>query len=199
VTDIRVRQAYARRASEYTSALGAIDGMHERDRHRIERWAEQIDGAVIDAGCGPGHWTDFLQKQGVEVTGIDLVPEFIESARTRFPEATFRVSSLRALGTADASLSGVLAWYSLIHLLPMELPGVLSEFARVLGTQGHLLVGFFEGESAEPFDHAITTAYYWSVDEMSSMLNDAGFDVSDVETRQDPGSRPHAAISAVAR
>jgi ubiquinone/menaquinone biosynthesis C-methylase UbiE len=173
--------------------------MHERDRHRIERWAEQIDGAVIDAGCGPGHWTDFLQKQGVEVTGIDLVPEFIESARTRFPEATFRVSSLRALGTADASLSGVLAWYSLIHLLPMELPGVLSEFARVLGTQGHLLVGFFEGESAEPFDHAITTAYYWSVDEMSSMLNDAGFDVSDVETRQDPGSRPHAAISAVAR
>jgi ubiquinone/menaquinone biosynthesis C-methylase UbiE len=199
VTDIRVRQAYARRATEYTSALGAIDSMHERDRQRIERWAEQIDGAVIDAGCGPGHWTDFLQKHGVEVTGIDLGPEFIESARTRFPEATFRVSSLRALGTADASLSGVLAWYSLIHLLPMELPGVLSEFARVLGTQGHLLVGFFEGGSAEPFDHAITTAYYWSVDEMSSMLNDAGFDVSDVETRQDPGSRPHAAISAVAR
>lgn len=199
MTDTRVRRAYAGRAAEYTTALGAIDDMHERDRHRLERWAEQIDGAVIDAGCGPGHWTDFLQKQGVEATGIDLVSEFIESARTRFPEATFRVSSLRDLGPADGSLSGILAWYSLIHLLPTELPGVLSEFARALGTQGHLLVGFFEGESAEPFDHAITTAYYWSVDEMSSMLNDAGFDVIDVETRQDSGSRPHAAISAVAR
>lgn len=173
--------------------------MHERDRHRIGRWAEQIDGAVIDAGCGPGHWTDFLHKQSLEVAGIDLVPEFIDNARTRFPETTFRVSTLSALGAPDGSLSGLLAWYSLIHILPAELRGVLSEFARALGTRGHLLIGFFEGESAEPFDHAITTAYYWSVDEMSSLLNDAGFDVIDVESRQDPGNRPHAAISAVAR
>lgn len=199
MTDIRVRWAYARRAPEYTAALGSIDAMHEQDRHRIGRWAEQIDGAVIDAGCGPGHWTDFLRKQGVDVVGIDLVPEFIDNARTRFPETTFRVSTLSALGAADGSLSGVLAWYSLIHMLPTELPEVLCEFARALSTQGHLLIGFFEGEFAEPFDHAITPAYYWSVDEMSSLLNDAGFDVIDVETRQDPGSRPHAAISAVAR
>jgi ubiquinone/menaquinone biosynthesis C-methylase UbiE len=182
---------------EYTSVLGAVEDMHELDRRRIERWSEQISGAVIDAGCGPGHWTAFLHQRGVEITGVDLVPEFIDSARIRFPNVPYKVSSLRALDVADGSLNGVLAWYSLIHLAPTELPQVLSELARVLGPRGHLLVGFFEGVSSEPLDHAITKAYYWSTDQMSRLLQDAGFEVLDVETRQDHGKRPHAAISAM--
>lgn len=199
MTDVRVLHAYRARAADYTNALGAIEDMHELDRRRIERWAEEISGPVIDAGCGPGHWTDFLHKRGVDISGIDLVPEFIESARIRFPDVSFRVSSLRALDVADGSLNGVLAWYSLIHLTPAELPQILSEFARVLRPQGHLLVGFFDGAAGEPLDHAITKAYYWSVDQMVRLLQDSGFDVLEVETRQDPGSRPHAAIAAIAR
>lgn len=199
MTDAQVLHAYAARAADYTSVLGAIEDMHELDRRRIERWAEEISGPVVDAGCGPGHWTDFLHKRGVEISGVDLVPEFVESARIRFPEVSFRVSSLRALDVADGSLNGVLAWYSLIHLSPAEIPHILSELARVLRPQGHLLVGFFEGVSAEPLDHAITKAYYWSVDQMSRLLQNAGFELLDVETRQDHGSRPHAAIAAIAR
>lgn len=196
MTDSLVHQAYASRAAEYTAILGAADDMHELDRRRIGRWAEQISGPTIDAGCGPGHWTDFLHKQGVDITGIDLVPEFIESARVRFPDVPFRLSSLRTLDAADGSLDGLLAWYSLIHLPPPDLPQVLSEFARALTPQGHLLVGFFPGESSEPFDHAVTPAFYWSVDQMTCLLQAAGFTVIDVETRLDPGSRPHAAIYA---
>lgn len=199
MTDSQVQQAYAARASEYTTILGAIDDMHEPDRNRIEHWAQQIGGRIIDAGCGPGHWTDFLHKRGADISGIDLVPAFIESARLRFPDVPFQVSSLRAFDEADGSLSGLLAWYSLIHLPPADLPPVLCEFARVLSPQGHLLVGFFDGEPAEPLDHAVAPAYHWSVDQMSSLLHDAGFEVIDTETRQDSGNRPHAAISAFAR
>ena len=180
-------------------SLGAIDDMHELDRNRIEHWAQEISGRIIDAGCGPGHWTNSLHKRGADISGIDLVPEFIERARLRFPDVSFQVSSLRALEDADGSLHGVLAWYSLIHLPPAELPPVLSELARVLSPQGHLLVGFFDGGPAEPFDHAVAPAYYWSVDQMRSLLHDAGFRVFDTEARQDSGSRPHAAISAIAR
>ncbi|WP_411733074.1 class I SAM-dependent methyltransferase [Paeniglutamicibacter sp.] len=199
MTDILVQQAYSGRSAEYTSALGAIDQMHALDHHCIGRWAELIGGRVLDAGCGPGHWTDFLHMRGVDVSGIDLVAEFVDGARRRFPDVTFEVSSLRHIDAADGSLKGVLAWYSLIHVPPTELPVILSELSRVLAPQGHLLIGFFEGDSAEPFDHAITTAYYWSVEQMTSLLHNAGFEVFDVETRQDSGSRPHAAISAIAR
>ena len=199
MTDAQVLHAYAARAAEYTSVLGAIEDMHEHDLRRIERWAGEIRGPVIDAGCGPGHWTDYLHKRSVDIAGVDFVPEFIEIARLRFPEVLFRVSSVRALDVADGGLSGVLAWYSLIHLVPAELPHILSELARVLRPQGRLLIGFFEGVSAEPFDHAITKAYYCSLDQMSRLLQDAGFEVLDVETRHDAGRRPHAAIAAIRR
>lgn len=197
MTDILVQQAYSERTAEYTSALGSINQMHALDQYRIGRWADQIGGSVLDAGCGPGHWTDFLHRRGVDISGIDLVAEFVDGARRRFPEVTYQVSSLRHIDAADGSLKGVLAWYSLIHVPPAELPTILSEFSRVLAPQGHLLIGFFEGASEEPFDHAITTAYYQSVEQMTSLLRNAGFEVNDVETRQDSGSRPHAAISAI--
>lgn len=199
MADEAVRAAYARRAQEYTGLLGSVDQMHTVDLAHIEQWAQEIDGPVLDAGCGPGHWTEHLHRRGVRVEGVDLVPQFIESARHRFPDASFRVASLRDLDVPDGSLGGILAWYSLIHVALDELPAVLSEFARTLARRGRLLVGFFEGIAAEPFPHAVTTAYYWSTPEMIRMLGACGFHVLDVQSRRDPGSRPHAAISAELR
>ena len=173
--------------------------MHELDRQRIKGWAERIDGQVVDLGCGPGHWTDFLHRQGVKVQGVDLVPEFIDSARARFPGVSYRVASLRDPGVPDGSLHGMLAWYSLIHVQPDDLPAVLSGVARRLTHGGHLLIGFFDGAAAQPFEHAVATAYYWSVDQMRLMLSESGFEVGDVERRQDPGKRPHAAMAATVR
>ncbi|WP_449373674.1 class I SAM-dependent methyltransferase [Arthrobacter psychrolactophilus] len=199
MTEEQVRRAYVSRAAEYTARLGSIADMHELDLQRISAWAEPISGPILDAGCGPGQWTDFLHRHGAEISGIDLVPEFVETARLRFPDVSFAKGSLQALEVADGSLQGILAWYSLIHFSPEELPSILAELARVLAPQGRLLVGFFDGKAGESFSHAVTTAYFHSVAEMSGLLRDAGFDVFDVETRQDPGSRPHAALSAIRR
>lgn len=199
MADEQVRAAYGARAAEYTSLLGSVEGMNELDQERIERWAEGIDGQVMDVGCGPGHWTNFLHQRGLNVQGIDLVPDFIDSARERFPAVPFRVASFRDLDTPDGSLHGVLAWYSLIHVHPDELPETLSKIARALAPGGRLLIGFFQGGSAEPFEHAITTAYYWPIQQMRHILSESGFEVLDVETRQDLGKRPHAAIAAAVR
>ena len=51
MTDSHVQQAYAERASAYTAILGTVDDMHELDRNRIEHWAQEISGRIIDAGC----------------------------------------------------------------------------------------------------------------------------------------------------
>ncbi|WP_307102155.1 class I SAM-dependent methyltransferase [Arthrobacter globiformis] len=194
-----IRAAYGARAAEYTRILGSIEDAHELDRQRIRRWATGCDGKLIDAGCGPGHWTNFLYQHGATVEGVDLVPEFIENARVRFPDVPFRVASFHNLGVPNGSLHGLLAWYSLIHMPPNELSVALREIARALVGGGRLLVGFFEGAPAEPFSHAVTTAYLWSVEQARHLLNEAGFDVLEVESRQDPGNRPHAAIAATLR
>ena len=193
------RAAYGARAAEYTRLFGSVENMHELDQQCIRRWAAGVDGQMIDAGCGPGHWTNFLHQQGAMIEGLDLVPEFIEDARARFPEVPFRMGSFRDMGFPDNTLQGVLAWYSLIHIGPDELHLALKEFARVLASGGQLLIGFFDGPPGVCFPHAVTTAYYWSTEQMGDLLGKAGFEVLEVETRQDAGKRAHAAVTAAVR
>lgn len=52
------------------------------------------DGLVVDLGCGSGLWARELAKAHYQVLGIDISESMIEIARTRVPEAEFRVESL---------------------------------------------------------------------------------------------------------
>lgn len=191
----RVRRAYGVRADEYIRLLGSVAALSPLDAARIHRWSLGVTGRILDAGSGPGHWTAYLDGAGSDIEGLDLTPEFVAHARSMYPHVSYREGSLLALPHADASLGGVLAWYSLIHLDPDELSAALAEFARALAPGGSLLIGFFDG-AEEEFDHAVTTARFWSVETMAGALERAGFVVQDSETRQDPGSRPHASIAA---
>ncbi|WP_240745067.1 MULTISPECIES: class I SAM-dependent methyltransferase [unclassified Microbacterium] len=197
-SDARIREGYAARSAEYTELFGDIAQMDAVDRERIGRWADGVDGRILDAGCGPGHWTAFLAERGNEVEGIDLVPDFVDTARARFPHVAYRVASLAETGIEPGSLGGILAWYSLIHAAPEELPALLAAARLALRDGGGLLVGFFDGPDGEPFAHAVTTAHFWSIDGMSGHLERAGFAVMESETRVQDGRRPHASISAVA-
>lgn len=198
VSDSRIRDRYAARASEYTELFGDIAQMDAVDRERIAAWADAVDGPILDVGCGPGHWSAYLAERGREVEGLDLVPEFIATARARFPHVPYRVGSVADGDIEPGSLGGVLAWYSLIHASPDELPVLLAAVRQGLRPSGRLLVGFFDGPDGEPFPHAVTTAHYWSVAGLSGLLQDAGFDVIDSEARIQDGRRPHASISAAA-
>lgn len=199
MTDERVRDAYTRRAEEYVEALGSVGQMHVLDLSRIREWAARVDGEILDAGCGPGHWTAMLHASGHTVRGIDLVTAFVDQARLRFPGIAFEAGSLRALPEPDQSFGGVLAWFSLIHEPHRTLPGVLGELHRVIVPSGRLLIGFFLGPSGATFDHAVTTGYFASIEEMTAILDACGFTVEDVTRRFEDGSRPQGSISAVVR
>ena len=196
MSTIEVRDAYTERAEEYISLLGSVADTHELDRELITRWAESTDGSLLDAGCGPGHWTDHLRQLGHDIEGVDLTPAFVVRATERFPGVPFRVASFGDLGVADAGVGGILAWYSLIHLEPERVPAALDEFARCIAPGGSLLLGFFDGPSIEPFPHKVVTAYFWPPTAMAERLEAAGFAVEEVHTRCDEGRRPHAAIVA---
>jgi SAM-dependent methyltransferase len=196
MSDAEVRTAYAGRAEGYATLLGSIDATHPLDRQLIVDWARPLNGPVIDAGCGPGHWTNFLVESWISAEGIDLVPEFIAHAQAAFPMASFRLGSLTDLGVPDGYAAGILAWYSLIHLEPSDVPAVLQELARSTAPGGGLLLGFFEGDSVQQFPHAVTAAYSWPISEVAGLLAAAGFTTLVSHSRQDPGHRPHAAIVA---
>ncbi len=190
--------AYSARAAEYVEKVGSVAAVHPSDRELIRSWAAGINGPILDAGCGPGHWTGYLSEHGSQTRGIDQVPEFIDYARATFPHATFALGSFDHLPDADASLGGILAWYSLIHYEPPAVRAVLNEFARALRPGGSILVGFFIGTDLEPFDHTVVTAYLWPPEALARELHGAGFEIIETHTRtgRDPKPRPHGAIIA---
>nr|WP_157310917.1 class I SAM-dependent methyltransferase [Microbacterium sp. MAH-37] len=177
--------------------------MEAPDIALIGRWRDATTGPLLDAGCGPGLWTAFLHDRVRVAQGIDLSVEFIAAARERHPGLEFQAGSFRELPFADASFGGILAWYSLIHTPPEDLPEILAEFARVLAPGGSILIGFFDGEPREPFAHAVAPAWFWSAEALAGPLADAGFSVTASERRDRlPGAasvRAHGAITAVRR
>lgn len=192
---------YGSRAREYAELLGDVEHLAAPDVELVLDWAHGLSQAasaatVLDVGCGPGQWTRLLTKAGVAARGIDPVPEFVELARARYPQQRFDLASAQATGAAEGTVDGVLNWYSLIHAEPSEVRESLAEFHRILRPGGGLAVGFFEGPVREPFAHAVTTAYFWPMEELSREVAAAGFTVIHTEERSDPGSRRHGALIA---
>lgn len=185
-----VAEAYDARADEYVATLGSVEDMAPQDLATIESWRDGTSGRLLDAGCGPGHWTDVLTAGGRrQAIGVDASARFVSSARERFPHVPTFIGDLSTLSIADASFGGVVAWFSIIHTEPAHVPDLLAELARVLMPGGSLLLGFFAGDEVEPFDHAVTTAYYWPAAELGRRLAQHGFSVEHLATRHDPGAR----------
>lgn len=74
------------RSVQWTSIFG------QKRRFEVLLNIENVIGSsVLDVGCGIGDMYKFLTEKDIEVdyTGIDIVPEFIETARNKFPSVRF--------------------------------------------------------------------------------------------------------------
>jgi trans-aconitate methyltransferase len=82
-----VQEAYSSLADQYIDLFGSGQREHPDDLQLIDRHLGHLPGPVLDLGCGPGHLTGYLRSRCPDVTGIDLVPEFIAHARQAHPTA----------------------------------------------------------------------------------------------------------------
>ena len=105
-------------------------------------------GSVADVGCGPGHVTAHLRELGLDAFGVDLSPAMVDVARREHPGVRFDVGSMTELDLPDASVAGLLAFWSLVHIPDSALPEVFAQFRRVLRVGGPLVVGFHVGEGS---------------------------------------------------
>jgi SAM-dependent methyltransferase len=192
-----VRGAYSAVADLYIELFGASELVLADDLALIERHLTIRSGRVLDLGCGPGHLTAHLRARGVDAAGVDLVPEFIAHARATYPDGEYHLGSMDDLAVDDHSVAGILASYSLIHVPPAEIDGVLDGFRRLLVPGGALVIGFFEGDEVAAFDHKVATAYRWPVDEFAGRVTRAGFTVVErLKQPADGSRRPVAAVAA---
>ncbi len=152
--DARVRAAYGAVAPAYAAALADELAMLPFECWVLDQVALEAPGPVVEVGCGPGHVTAYLADQGVDASGIDLSPEMIAQAQERFPEAAYAVGDLRTLMRPPHApgWGAVLAWYSLIHLAPEELPAALTALTRPLVPGGVLVVAAHAGSGVRHLD-----------------------------------------------
>jgi SAM-dependent methyltransferase len=191
-----VTRAYGSKAAGLADMLGAVVLAGDPDRGVIEPWARTVSGRILDVGAGTGRWSGHLAALGHAVEGLEPVDQFVEVARRTHPSVMFRHASLSDLVGSDERWSGILAWYSLIHLGPDGLPTALTTLREVLEEDGSLLLSFFSGPRLEAFPHPVTTAWRWPMKDITQAIEEAGFEVADQQW--DPRS-PHTNITALAR
>ncbi|MEU9150909.1 class I SAM-dependent methyltransferase [Streptomyces sp. NPDC048417] len=181
------RTSYDAIAKDYSAAY---PGLPERpvDLSLIAAFAQLVKAngtaPVADLGSGPGHITAHLNELGVPAFGIDLSPAMVTLAREAHPALRFHRGSMTSLDLPDATLGGILALYSIIHIPDDRLPETFAGFHRVLVPGGHVLLAFQKGEQpglhlTERFGHEIDLQYYWRpAYAVGDMLAKAGLEVA---------------------
>ena len=152
--DDRVRATYGAVAEAYAEHLAAELDDLPFERWLLERIASEATGPVVEVGSGPGHVTAYLSSVGADAHGLDLTPEMVEVARSRFPDVRYDVGDLRRLMRPEsaAGWGAVLAWYSLIHLASSELPAALESLVRPIAPGGLLVVALQAGDDVAHLD-----------------------------------------------
>ena len=103
------------------------------------------DGAVLDAGCGAGWWLARMAQAGVapgRLVGVDLLPERVQAARSRVPDARVLAGDVRSdLPLPPGSCSLVMLFTVLSAMGSREdVRGALTQARRVLAAGGAIAI-----------------------------------------------------------
>lgn len=187
----QTKASYDRIADEYVCHVYDELRYKPFDRGLLDRFAAGLNGAgsVCDLGCGPGQIGRYLHDRGVNVSGLDLAPAMIERATRLNPGMTFQVGDLRALPFAGDVMSGLVAFYSIIHVARPDVVDTLREWARVLRPAGCLLLAFHVGTEVrhveELWGEPVQLDFvFFEVAEVRRDLEAAGFEVEEVLERE---------------
>ncbi len=122
--------------------------MNKLKTHGIEVYAKYLQkilefvpakARVLDIGCGVGQVSNFLQKKGYKVTGIDFSPLFIKESK-KAGKADFKIMDSTNLKFPDCSFDAVISAETLEHIPNPK--KALEEMSRVLRQSGLMILRF---------------------------------------------------------
>jgi SAM-dependent methyltransferase len=182
--------SYDRAAERYAEMFADELERKPFDRALLEEFALEVRGSelVCDLGCGVGHISRYLKARGVSIFGIDLSPRMIEIASQLNPDIPFRQGDMLALDLHDQALTGVVAFYSLIHFDREAVRSALKEINRVLHPDGRLLLSVHGGEGEIHTDEFLglpvsLDVTLFQLEEIGGYVEQADFSVDKITAR----------------
>ncbi len=178
--------------------LAPVDEFHLGGRpataHAVAKMALAADHHVLDVGCGIGGAVRYIAAQtGCRVTGIDLTPEYILTAKEltdltgQTAKVTYETGSALDMPFADATFDAAITIHVAMNI--HDRAALYGEIARVMKPGAvfsiYDLMRKGDGELTYPVPWAQTaqTSHLVTPGELSALLGDAGFDVGDIEDR----------------
>jgi len=129
------REIWTRSAPSYADSTAKLTTLGVR--HLLDAAQLTGDSRALEVGCGPGHITAMMAARGATVTGVDLVPAMIETARARHPDLEFVEANAEQLPFASDTFDVVLVNCLIRHLAHPDV--VCTEIRRVLTPGGRFV------------------------------------------------------------
>ncbi|HEY4342418.1 MAG TPA: bifunctional 2-polyprenyl-6-hydroxyphenol methylase/3-demethylubiquinol 3-O-methyltransferase UbiG [Steroidobacteraceae bacterium] len=120
------------------------------------------DARVLDIGCGGGLLCEALQQLGAQVTGIDLAPAMLESARLHAAERgitiDYRLLSAEALAAAEPASFDIVTCMEMVEHVP-DPASIVRSMATLLRPGGAAFLSTLN-RTPQSFIQAIVAAEY---------------------------------------
>lgn len=163
----------------YKTAEGRLYDMLEK--RVLRRLIGEIgSGAgMLEVGMGTGWWSRFFVQLGYHVTGVDISPEMVKTARSRnIPNAVFDVADAQQLSFPDNGFDAATAITSLEFVKNSE--KAILEMVRCTRPGGKLFIGVLNAESSlnklrkTRKEGPYSNAHFFTSDELRSLLDPLG-------------------------
>jgi len=180
--------------------LSAIEEFHIGGRkatvHAVKKMGLSEGQHILDIGCGIGGAARYMADQNnCTVTGIDLTPEYIEIAKTLTEltglenKITFEVANALSMPFKDETFDAAITLHVAMNI--PERAALYAEIARVLKPASTLYIFDVMKKNNDdlifpvPWAETKDTSHLTTPQEMRSLLEDAGFNVQEIEDRTD--------------
>lgn len=131
-----------RRGDEYDATYEARAAAGE-DVHGEANFVEQLGPhSLLDAGCGTGRIARELARRGLDVVGVDIDPQMLDTARRKAPELDWRLGDLATIDLGRSFDAALMAGNVMLFLTPRSEGTAVANLARHLRRAGLLIAGF---------------------------------------------------------
>lgn len=107
----------------------------------LKRYTGNPGNALLDVGCGPGHYCGRFAREGFSATGIDLDEAMIAEALRCYPEAAFRCLDMRQVDEAGRKFNCIWSIGNVMaHLPGEELASFITKTHALLEAGGYWIM-----------------------------------------------------------
>ena len=130
-------------ASAYDSVYGSLIAYEDRWGKICEQIKEksQVDDKILEIGCGTATLLKHLKDLGFsELNGCDLSTEAIKEAKTKIPNAHFKVANMIDMPYKNDKFNIIIFNGSLHHLPFEDIVIAIEESYRILKKDGFMII-----------------------------------------------------------